>query len=168
MTQSHTKACTIIIMEALFMAHCPPPYLVIGPVRTKPKGMFCLRLYLHTKLANPHYPPETAAQTTLVNFCVTETGLEEQLLASVVLHERPDLQEQASALVKQLAEFTLMLTGLEDNLLKRLAASQVTPAAHKFNILYGTSNLFVLTHRLLLEGLHNRKEKTHPFRERKS
>jgi hypothetical protein len=30
------------------------------------------RLYLQTKLANPHYKPEIAAQCTLVNFCVTE------------------------------------------------------------------------------------------------
>ena len=43
------------------------------------------RLYLQTKLANPHYKPEIAAQTTLVNFCVTEIGLEEQLLAQVTL-----------------------------------------------------------------------------------
>ena len=60
----------------------------------------------------------------LVNFCVTETGLEEQLLAAVVAHERPDLQEQAAALVRQLADFTILLTSLEDNLLKRLASSQ--------------------------------------------
>jgi hypothetical protein len=45
-----------------------------------------------TKLSNPHYKPEIAAQTTLVNFCVTEKGLEDQLLALVVDHERPDLQ----------------------------------------------------------------------------
>jgi dynein heavy chain len=30
------------------------------------------RLYLQTKLSSPHYKPEIAAQTTLVNFCVTE------------------------------------------------------------------------------------------------
>ena len=66
-----------------------------------------------------------AAQTTLVNFCVTESGLEEQLLAAVVVHEQPVLQEQAAALVRQLADFTVLLTSLEDNLLKRLAASQV-------------------------------------------
>ncbi len=41
------------------------------------------RLYLATKLSNPHYPPEVAAQTTLINFCVTQRGLEEQLLAMV-------------------------------------------------------------------------------------
>lgn len=57
------------------------------------------RLYLQTKLSNPHYKPEIAAQTTLLNFCVTEKGLEDQLLALVVDHERPDLQEQAAQLV---------------------------------------------------------------------
>ena len=57
------------------------------------------RLYLQTKLSNPHYKPEIAAQTTLLNFCVTEKGLEDQLLALVVDHERPELQEQAQQLV---------------------------------------------------------------------
>ena len=84
------------------------------------------RLYLQTKLANPHYKPEIAAQTTLVNFCVTEVGLEEQLLAQVVGHERPDLQEQARSLVRQLGEYTITLKELEDNLLQRLANSQVS------------------------------------------
>lgn len=87
-------------------------------------GMLC-RLYLATKIANPHYRPEIAAQTTLVKFCVTEEGMEEQLLASVVDHERPDLQQAAAALTAQLAEYTITLTGLEDNLLSRLSNSQV-------------------------------------------
>ena len=81
---------------------------------------------MQTKLANPHYKPEIAAQTTLVNFCVTEVGLEEQLLAQVVGHERPDLQEQARSLVRQLGEYTISLKELEDNLLQRLANSQVS------------------------------------------
>jgi dynein heavy chain len=77
------------------------------------------RLYLQTKLANPHYKPEINAQTSLMNFCVTEKGLEDQLLASVVDHERPDLQEQAGALMRQLAEYTITLKELEDSLLSR-------------------------------------------------
>lgn len=71
-----------------------------------------------------------AAQTTLVNFCVTEAGLEDQLLSQVVAHERADLQEQADTLSAQLSSYTITLTGLEDNLLARLAASTVrVPAA---------------------------------------
>jgi dynein heavy chain len=34
-------------------------------------------LYLHTKLSNPHYQPEIQAECTLINFTVTEFGLED-------------------------------------------------------------------------------------------
>lgn len=51
------------------------------------------RLLLYTKQANPHFPPELQAQTTLINFTVTRTGLEEQLLGQVVTHERPELEK---------------------------------------------------------------------------
>ena len=35
------------------------------------------KLYMHTKLSNPHYPPEIQAECTLINFTVTEKGLED-------------------------------------------------------------------------------------------
>merc|ERR1712100_184533 len=59
------------------------------------------KLVLHTKLGNPHYPPEIQAETTLVNFTVTEAGLEDQLLALVVRKERVDLAEERAQLVQQ-------------------------------------------------------------------
>ena len=59
------------------------------------------RLFLHTKLSNPHYPPEIQAETTLINFTVTESGLEDQLLALVVNKERPDLEETKTQLIIQ-------------------------------------------------------------------
>jgi dynein heavy chain len=49
------------------------------------------KLFMHTKLSNPHYPPEIQAECTLINFTVTESGLEDQLLSLVVKKERPDL-----------------------------------------------------------------------------
>jgi len=57
------------------------------------------KLYLQTKLINPHYKPETAAQCTIINFIVTESGLEDQLLAMVVKVEKPDLEQTKEDLV---------------------------------------------------------------------
>lgn len=56
------------------------------------------QLYIQTKLSNPHYKPEIAAQCTLINFIATEKGLEDQLLAKVVGVERPELEKQAQEL----------------------------------------------------------------------
>eukprot|EP00620_Florenciella_sp_RCC1587_P013374 CAMPEP_0182558034 /NCGR_PEP_ID=MMETSP1324-20130603/1743_1 /TAXON_ID=236786 /ORGANISM="Florenciella sp., Strain RCC1587" /LENGTH=2560 /DNA_ID=CAMNT_0024770185 /DNA_START=8 /DNA_END=7690 /DNA_ORIENTATION=+ len=79
------------------------------------------KLFLQTKLANPHYKPEIAAQCTLINFIATEAGLEDQLLAKVVGAERPDLEEESAALQSKFTEYKIELLELEDNLLERLA-----------------------------------------------
>ncbi|NWV12184.1 DYH9 protein, partial [Ptilonorhynchus violaceus] len=81
------------------------------------------RLILHTKLANPHFPPELQAQCTLIDFTVTRAGLEEQLLAAVVRAERPDLEELKSDLTKQQNGFKITLKTLEDSLLSRLSSA---------------------------------------------
>src|SRR5690349_11316162 len=52
------------------------------------------RFYMTTCMRNPHYLPETAVMVTLLNFMITEQGLREQLLATVVVQERPDLQQK--------------------------------------------------------------------------
>jgi len=81
-------------------------------------------LYLHTKLSNPHYPPEIQAECTLINFTVTESGLEDQLLALVVKKERPDLAAQKEELIQQQNGFKIKLKELESGLLKQLAEAK--------------------------------------------
>ncbi|KAL3288579.1 hypothetical protein HHI36_003018 [Cryptolaemus montrouzieri] len=81
------------------------------------------RLIIHTKLANPHYKPEIQAQTTLINFTVTRSGLEDQLLATVVNAERPDLEQLKSSLTKQENLFKITLKRCEDNLLYKLSTA---------------------------------------------
>jgi dynein heavy chain len=81
-------------------------------------------LFLHTKLSNPHYPPEIQAECTLINFTVTEAGLEDQLLSLVVKKERPDLAAQKEQLIKDQNGFKIKLKELETNLLFRLANAE--------------------------------------------
>ena len=94
------------------------------PETDQPTDVPLFKLYLQTKLPNPHLIPEIQAQTSLVNFSVTEKGLEDQLLAQVVLKERFELEEQRAALVEQQNEFTIRLKQLEDDLLARLANAE--------------------------------------------
>ena len=82
------------------------------------------RLYLHTKLSNPHYPPEIQAETTLINFTVTLSGLEDQLLNLVVQKERPDLATLSEELIKKQNGFTIRMKELEDNILYKLATAE--------------------------------------------
>ncbi|KAJ1634337.1 dynein heavy chain and region D6 of dynein motor-domain-containing protein [Pavlovales sp. CCMP2436] len=82
------------------------------------------KLYLQTKLSNPHYPPEIQAECTLINFMVTEDGLEDQLLALTVLKERPDLEEQKAVLISQMNGFKIKTKELEDGILEQLANAE--------------------------------------------
>lgn len=81
------------------------------------------KLYLQTKLINPHYKPETAAQCTIVNFIVTESGLEDQLLAMVVRVEKPELEQTKENLTKEQQEFIITLAQLESDLLHKLVSA---------------------------------------------
>lgn len=46
------------------------------------------RLYITTKQANPTYSPEVCARVAIIDFMVTQRGLEDQLLSLVIANER--------------------------------------------------------------------------------
>ncbi|CAE7205816.1 ODA4, partial [Symbiodinium sp. KB8] len=79
------------------------------------------RLYLQTKLSNPHYKPEIQAQCTMINFIATEVGLQDQLLAQAVNKEKPELEERKQELAALFNKYKVQLLDLEDDLLNRLA-----------------------------------------------
>jgi dynein heavy chain len=94
-------------------------YLRVGgeEVEFDPK----FKLYLQSKLFNPHYKPEIQAQCTLINFIATEKGLEDQLLARVVNAEKKELEERKQALQAAFNRYKIELLELENQLLERLA-----------------------------------------------
>ncbi|XP_008486200.1 dynein heavy chain 3, axonemal-like, partial [Diaphorina citri] len=81
------------------------------------------RLYLTTKLRNPHYLPEVFNKVTVVNFALTVFGLEDQLLGIVVAKERPDLQTKRDELIVQGASNKKALKEVEDMILHTLSSS---------------------------------------------
>lgn len=82
------------------------------------------RLYLNTKLANPKFSPSVFAKSMVINYTVTVQGLEGQLLGVVVAQERPDLEEQRNAIIKETSINKKLLKDLEDMLLRELSQSQ--------------------------------------------
>lgn len=81
------------------------------------------KLFMTTKLPNPHYPPEVCIKVTLINFTVTFEGLEEQLLGDVVVKEKPEVEAQRDKIVVQMAEDKKTLKGIENLILKMLSES---------------------------------------------
>jgi dynein heavy chain len=55
-------------------------------------------LYMTSRLANPHFSPELAAKTTIIDFTVTQGGLEQQLLGRLIGMEQKSLEDQLQQL----------------------------------------------------------------------
>jgi len=82
------------------------------------------KFYMTSKLPNPHYLPEICIKVTIINFTVTKSGLEDQLLGDTVRLERPDLEEQRTKLILQINEDKAGLKAIEDKILKLLFESE--------------------------------------------
>lgn len=102
------------------------------------------RLYFATKISNPNFLPELFIRVSIINFTVTEDGLEEQLLAEVVKEVMPDIEEKRVSLIVSIAEGKNELRRNEDLILMELKNSQG-------NILENTP---------LIENLENSKRKS--------
>lgn len=78
------------------------------------------RLYITTKLQNPHYTPEISTKVTIINFMVTPEGLEDQMLSKVVSLEEPGKERERGELITQNAEYRRQLQLIEDKILEKL------------------------------------------------
>lgn len=81
------------------------------------------RLYFITRLPNPTFSPELQAKTTLIDFTVTQKGLEEQLLGKVIGKEQKALEEQLTQVLEEVNANTKSLMQLDASLLERLTSN---------------------------------------------
>uniref|UniRef100_A0A5S6LE06 Protein MCM10 homolog n=1 Tax=Xenopus tropicalis TaxID=8364 RepID=A0A5S6LE06_XENTR len=82
------------------------------------------RLYMTTRLRNPHYLPEVAVKVCLLNFMITPLGLQDQLLGIVAAKEKPELEEKKNQLIVESAANKKQLKEIEDKILEVLSSSQ--------------------------------------------
>lgn len=82
------------------------------------------RLYLVTRDPSPDIPSPASSIITEVNFTVTRSGLEGQLLGITLNHEKPELEQQKSKLLAEEDSLKIKLADLEKALLEELAASE--------------------------------------------
>ena len=81
------------------------------------------RFYLTTKLSSPHYSPEVCVKVIMLNFMVTEDGLEDQMLSVVVKNEDPKKYEMRNQFITQEAENNKIKKELEDKILNQIAGA---------------------------------------------
>eukprot|EP00770_Monocercomonoides_exilis_P005227 MONOS_5201.1-p1 / transcript=MONOS_5201.1 / gene=MONOS_5201 / organism=Monocercomonoides_exilis_PA203 / gene_product=dynein haevy chain 3, outer dynein arm alpha / transcript_product=dynein haevy chain 3, outer dynein arm alpha / location=Mono_scaffold00149:3327-12824(+) / protein_length=3165 / sequence_SO=supercontig / SO=protein_coding / is_pseudo=false len=82
------------------------------------------KLFMTTKLPNPHFSPEVCAKTSVVDFTVTMKGLEQQILGRVIEKERSELEEQRHQVLNDVAANKKMVQQYERDLLYRLSESK--------------------------------------------
>lgn len=82
------------------------------------------KLYITTRLRNPHYLPEVAVKVCLLNFMITPLGLQDQLLGIVAAKEKPELEEKKNKLIVESAANKKQLKEIEDKILEVLSKSE--------------------------------------------
>jgi dynein heavy chain 2 len=69
-------------------------------------------------------PPNAQALVTNVNFTVTKSGLEGQLLSITINFEQPELESRKTQLLEEEERLQIQLAGYEKRLLEELANSE--------------------------------------------
>ena len=98
------------------------PHITLGDNQIPYDSGF--RLYLTTKLPNPHFSPDICVMLTILNFASTPEGLEDQMLGVVVKAEAPDLEKQNEQLVIEGAKNQKQLKEIEDSILRLLDSAE--------------------------------------------
>jgi dynein heavy chain 2 len=82
------------------------------------------QLYLTTRDQFVEIPPNSQALVANVNFTVTKSGLEGQLLSITINFEQPELESRKTQLLEEEERLKIQLAGYEKQLLEELASSE--------------------------------------------
>ena len=98
-----------------------------GTIRFSDMDLRChpdFKLFMTTRLNNPHYHPELCSMVTLLNFAINPDGLYDQVLALIVTSERRELEERHITLINQSTQNKKELKNLESQIVEQLSTFQ--------------------------------------------
>ncbi|KAK2581989.1 hypothetical protein KPH14_002425 [Odynerus spinipes] len=96
-------------------------YIKIGGKITKYSCNF--RLYLTTRLPNPHYSPHIYNKLVIIDFAFPSTALQDKLLDIIIAKEKPELQEEFENILMQDIINNEILKSQEDRILSTLTST---------------------------------------------
>ena len=101
------------------------------------------KFYITTRLRNPHYLPELSTKVTLINFMITQEGLLDQMLVTVVAEEQPELAKTREKLILQFAENQKKLKKIQEQILSIVNSSSesILDDDEAINILSQSKNI---------------------------
>jgi dynein heavy chain len=111
------------------------------------------KFFITTKLPKPHYLPEICVALTIVNFTVTEDGMEDQMLNYVIEREESRIETLRKTLIQKLNDFKIHKKKSEDNILEQLSSNDDSE----------NSENTILDNITLINTLRGSKDKTLEF-----
>ena len=77
-------------------------------------------MFMVTRDSSCHFTPDLCSRVTFLNFTITQSSLQNQILDIVLKNERPEVNQKKEELIKAQREFKVQLRQLEENLLTAL------------------------------------------------
>lgn len=114
-------------MDPVMLSILTKEFLLSGSLRFSDMDLRChpdFKLFLTTRLNNPHYHPELCSMVTLLNFAINPDGLYDQVLALIVTSERRELEERHITLINQSTQNKKELKNLESQIVEQLSTFQ--------------------------------------------
>ena len=77
-------------------------------------------MFMVTRDSSCHFTPDLCSRVTFLNFTITPSSLQNQILDIILKNERPEINKAKEDLIKAQREFKVQLRQLEEDLLKAL------------------------------------------------
>lgn len=85
------------------------------------------KLFFTTKKSSKRLSSYNFMNLSIINFTVTDKGLEEQLLSEIVMLEMPEIEKRRKENIRSISKFKQMMDSIEEKVVQLLGKSTSNP-----------------------------------------